>query len=85
MERAKAYGAANGQVFTEALESKDDKSGEKAAAADPKKTLWVVVSGDRGMWFVVAASAPLIAPAVASTAACPSGRGASWPSTPRAS
>jgi len=49
MERAKAYGAANGQVFTEALESKDDKSGEKAAAADPKKTLWVVVSGDRGM------------------------------------
>lgn len=59
MERAKAYGAANGQVFTEALESKDDKSGEKAAAADPKKTLWVVVSGDRGMWSVSTQPRPL--------------------------
>ena len=49
MERAKAYGSANGQVYSEVLSAKDGKS-EESKAVDPKKTLWVVVSGDRGMW-----------------------------------
>lgn len=45
MTDAKAYGAANGIVFTES-EAGSESTG---ASADGKKTLYVVVSSDKGL------------------------------------